>query len=291
MRSGRMKSSTAAPSFRNSGLDTTANGSRRRARRAPRRSSRARCRRCRPAPSTCRRRSSAPSMRRPMLRAAASTYCMSALPSSSGRRADRDELQRAVRDRCVDVGGEAQAPGRDVARDHRLEPRLVDRHAAVVEDRDLARVDVEAQHVVADLGEAGAGDETDVAGADHRDLHARCSQRAASEALIGGERGHRIRGLRDRPADDEIVGAAAHRGFRRDDARLVVLRGIGRDGCPGVTSLNAGAACGAQRRRFLRRAHDAVEAARLRQAREPQRVRLRGRRRRRRRAGRRRRGS
>ena len=140
-RSGRMKSSTAAPSFRNSGLDTTANGDRaRRAPRAPRRSPRARGRRCRPARSTCRRRSCSSFMRRPMLRAAASTYCMSAEPSSSGRRADRDELQRAVRHRCVDVGGEAQAPGGDVALDHRLEPRLVDRHAArVAGSRSCAR--------------------------------------------------------------------------------------------------------------------------------------------------------
>ena len=45
---------------------------------------------------------------------------------------------------------------------------------------DLARVDVEAQHVVADFGEAGAGDETDVARPDHGDLHAA----SPSDALI-----------------------------------------------------------------------------------------------------------
>ena len=56
----------------------------------------------------------------------------------------------------------------------------MDRHAALLEHLDLARVDVEAQHVVADLGEAGPGDETDVAGPDHRDLHAA----APSDALI-----------------------------------------------------------------------------------------------------------
>ena len=73
---------------------------------------------------------------------------------------------------AVGVGREVQAARGDVALDHRLEPGLVDRNAAGVQHVDLARVDVEAQHVVADLGEAGAGDQADVAGPDHRDLHA-----------------------------------------------------------------------------------------------------------------------
>jgi hypothetical protein len=48
--------------------------------------------------------------------------------------------------------------------------RFVDRDAALVEDADLGRVEVEAEHVVADVGQAGAGDEADVAGADDCDL-------------------------------------------------------------------------------------------------------------------------
>ena len=71
-------------------------------------------------------------------------------------------------------------PAADVALDQRVEAGLVDRHAARVQHRDLRGVDVEAQHVVADLGETGAGDEADVPGADHRDLHAD----VPSEALI-----------------------------------------------------------------------------------------------------------
>ncbi len=77
-----------------------------------------------------------------------------------GRRADGDELKTAVRHRGVDVGREAQAPRIDVAMDHVLQSRLVDRHAARLEHVDLACVDVEAKHVVADFGEAGAGDES-----------------------------------------------------------------------------------------------------------------------------------
>ena len=111
-----------------------------------------------------------------MLRAACSTYCMSALPSSSGGVPTAMNCSGGVADRRVDVGREAQAAGAHVAADHRLEAGLVDRHAAALQHVDLARVDVEAQHVVADLGEAGAGDEPDVAGADHRDLHAAISE-------------------------------------------------------------------------------------------------------------------
>ena len=83
-RSGRMKSSTAAPSFRNSGFETTAKPMS-----APRRES--------SSAIASRTRSAVPTgtvdlsmtilcsvMRVPMLRAAASTYCMSADPSSSG---------------------------------------------------------------------------------------------------------------------------------------------------------------------------------------------------------------
>ncbi len=94
-----------------------------------------------------------------------------------------------MRDRSVLVGREMQPPRRDVARDHRGEARLVNRHAALLEHVDLARVDVEAQHVVADLGETGPGDEADVTRADHRHLHAgtpRASLIAASAATGSG---------------------------------------------------------------------------------------------------------
>jgi hypothetical protein len=87
------------------------------------------------------------------------------------RRADGDELHRAVADGGVDVGREVQPVSRDVAPDHLGQSRLVDRDAAVVEHVDLGAVDVEAQHVVADLGEAGAGHQSHVAGPGHRDLH------------------------------------------------------------------------------------------------------------------------
>ena len=48
---------------------------------------------------------------------------------------------------------------------------------------DLGRVLVDADDVVAVLGEAGAGDQPDIAGPDNRDLHARDSWMQAARAL------------------------------------------------------------------------------------------------------------
>ena len=47
-----------------------------------------------------------------------------------------------------------------------LEARLVNRHLALPKRFDFARVVIDADHVVADVGEAGAGDQTDITGTD-----------------------------------------------------------------------------------------------------------------------------
>jgi hypothetical protein len=93
-------------------------------------------------------------------------------PVLVGRRTDRDELQDAVCNGGILIRREMQSAGSDVARDHRRESRLVNRHVALVQHLDLARIDIETQHVVADLGQAGPGDETDVTRTNHRHLHA-----------------------------------------------------------------------------------------------------------------------
>jgi hypothetical protein len=72
-----------------------------------------------------------------------------------GRGADGDELQHAVGDGGFDVGGEAQAAGGDVLLHHGLKARFVDRDATFVEDADLVGIKVEAEHVVADVRQAG----------------------------------------------------------------------------------------------------------------------------------------
>ena len=56
-----------------------------------------------------------------------------------------------------------------MARDELLQARLPDRDPALLEALDLRRVDVDAADVVAQLGEAGGGDQADVAGADDAD--------------------------------------------------------------------------------------------------------------------------
>ncbi len=60
-----------------------------------------------------------------------------------------------------------------VAREELVEPRLVDRDLAGAQRVDLRRDDVADDDVVAELGEARAGDETDVAGAEDGDLSRR----------------------------------------------------------------------------------------------------------------------
>src|SRR3546814_6092115 len=59
-----------------------------------------------------------------------------------------------------------------VGLDHRLQARFVDRDDAVVQAVDLGLVDVHAHHLVADFGQAGSGDESDVAGSEDRNAHA-----------------------------------------------------------------------------------------------------------------------
>ena len=65
-----------------------------------------------------------------------------------------------------------------VARDHLGEPRLVDRHLAAAQRRDLVLVDVDAVDLAAEFGEARRRDEPDVARADHADRFAPLAHRA-----------------------------------------------------------------------------------------------------------------
>ena len=95
-----------------------------------------------------------------------------------GRRgADGDEQQARVLERVGEVGGEVHPLG--VAREQLLQARLVDRHLARAQALDLRGVDVDALHVAAELGEAGGGDQPDIAGADHADWLSRGAHDAA----------------------------------------------------------------------------------------------------------------
>ncbi len=87
------------------------------------------------------------------------------------RRADRDEHRIGLRDRRLQVGGEAEPPGLDVAGDQRIEARLEDRNLAPLQRVDLAGVLVDAGDVVAEIRKAGAGDQPHIARANHGNPH------------------------------------------------------------------------------------------------------------------------
>ncbi len=87
------------------------------------------------------------------------------------RRADRDEHRLGSLHSLGEVGREVEPAALDIGLDQRLEPRLPDRHLAGIEAVDLVLVLVDAGHMVAEIGEAGARHEPDIAGADHRDAH------------------------------------------------------------------------------------------------------------------------
>jgi hypothetical protein len=52
-----------------------------------------------------------------------------------------------------------------------FQPVLVDRRVAAVDPVDLGAVQIDAHHVVPDFGQAGTGNQADVARANDADLH------------------------------------------------------------------------------------------------------------------------
>jgi len=76
-----------------------------------------------------------------------------------------------LRDRGRGVGGKAQTPGGAVTPDELFQARFVDRDAAAVEQRDFTCVDIEAEHLIAELCQASSGHQAHVAGADNRRFH------------------------------------------------------------------------------------------------------------------------
>ena len=91
--------------------------------------------------------------------------------AAPGRRADGDEHRVGVAHRVGEIGREGEAAGRDVVGHQLVEAGLVDRDLALAQARDLAGILVDADHVVAELGEAGAGHQADIARPDHGDTH------------------------------------------------------------------------------------------------------------------------
>src|SRR5712691_12766344 len=94
----------------------------------------------------------------------------SALPSSPCGVPTAMNTTSAPRTRKI--GGEGEALGLEVAREQLLEARLVDGRPSLAEGLHLRLVDVDADHHMSGLGEAGARDQADVAGSHHCDAHA-----------------------------------------------------------------------------------------------------------------------
>ena len=111
------------------------------------------------------------------------------------------------------VGGEREPPLAQVALDDRVEARLVDRDLAALERGDLVGVLVGAHDLHAELGEARAGDEPDVAAADDADVH-----------------GVPLPSLQRSQALDGPAQAFVERDLRLE-AEQVYARGRGRPGC------------------------------------------------------------
>ena len=110
-------------------------------------------------------------------------------PVSQRRRWNRDEDDVRLFHAPGSAGGEAQPSGGDVLFHQFLEARLVDRDASPFQEFNLGRVIIHANHVVPDLGEAGAGDEPDIAGSDDRELHGFLKGAAGRSRFRQGECG------------------------------------------------------------------------------------------------------
>src|SRR5690606_14153499 len=87
------------------------------------------------------------------------------------RRADGDELEQPVRDPLGGVRRERESARVAGTTDDRLESRLVDGDLAAIQPLDLGRVDVDADHVVADIRETRARHEPHVTRAEDGNPH------------------------------------------------------------------------------------------------------------------------
>ncbi len=74
-------------------------------------------------------------------------------------------------DGLTGVSGEVETAGLDIAQHHALQPRLEDGNLALLEAIDLGRINVHADHVMADIGQTGASHQAYVACSEDSDFH------------------------------------------------------------------------------------------------------------------------
>src|SRR5262245_10615342 len=127
-----------------------------------------------------------------------------------GRRADRDEDDDRPSHALGEIGRERETAVRDVAGDHFLEPRLVDRHPAGGQLGEVLRLMVDADDFAAEVREDWARDETDVAPSYDTDVH-------SVAAIIAGARrspGKSGRGLENLLAIERVRARAESEAIR-----------------------------------------------------------------------------
>ena len=89
----------------------------------------------------------------------------------AGWRTHGNKLNGAEMRSGFKIGREMQPSGFHVARHHVVQTRLVNRQAPLAQARNLVRVHIQTQHIVANLGQAGASDQANVSGSDNSDFH------------------------------------------------------------------------------------------------------------------------
>src|SRR6202050_910362 len=95
------------------------------------------------------------------------------------RGSDADEVHGAEARGLLEAGREPEPPRLGVSRQQTVEVRLEEPGAAGPQQRHLVRVDVDAEHLVPELGHARGVRGTEVPASDHRQPHASEGTRAA----------------------------------------------------------------------------------------------------------------
>ncbi len=95
------------------------------------------------------------------------------------RGADAEKVHGAEPRRLLEAGREPEPPRLDVARQQVVEAGLEEPGAAGAQQRHLVRVDVDAEHLMPELGHARGVRRTEVPAPDHRQPHASEGTRAA----------------------------------------------------------------------------------------------------------------
>src|SRR6516225_4626999 len=71
----------------------------------------------------------------------------------------------------LNAAGETQPARRDIPMNYFFKPRLINRHLTGLQLFDLLCVVIDANDVMANIGETGAGNEANVTGTDNRKIH------------------------------------------------------------------------------------------------------------------------